>query len=153
MKKLPIKRQSIVPRIDGIERDLTRLRELAGEPLDEFAKRGDKFALAQFYLRQVLEGVFHISSHILSRLPGGRATEYKEIARLMGERGVVDKKFADDALVKMAGYRTRLTHFYYEVGPQEIRDILINKLKDVDQFLVHIRDVLRNPGKYSLSLE
>lgn len=153
MKKLPIKRQSIIPRIDGIERDLIRLRELAREPVSEFAKRGDTFALAQFYLRQILEGVFHISSHILSRLPGGRATEYKEIARLMGDRNIVDRKFASNALVKMAGYRTRLTHFYYEVGPQEIRDILINRLTDVEKFLNYIKDVLKKPDKYSLTLE
>lgn len=59
MKKLPIKRQSILPRIDGIERDLVRLHELSKESFEEFSKRGDTFALAQFYLRQVLEGIFH----------------------------------------------------------------------------------------------
>lgn len=153
MKKLPIKRQSIIPRIDGIERDLVRLRELAKDPVDEFAKRGDTFALAQFYLRQVLEGVFHIGAHILSRLPGGRATEYKEIARLLGERGIVERKFANDVLVKMAGYRTRLTHFYYEVGPQEIKDILGNKLTDIEKFLGYIKDVMERPERHSLSLE
>lgn len=153
MKKLPIKRQSIIPRIDGIERDLQRLGELAKLPAGEFAKRGDTFALAQFYLRQVLEGVFHIGAHILSRLPGGRATEYKEIARLLGERGIVEGSFANDALVKMAGYRTRLTHFYYEVGPQEIKDILNNRLGDIEKFLGCVRNILQNPEKYSLTLE
>jgi uncharacterized protein YutE (UPF0331/DUF86 family) len=148
-----IKRQSLVPRIDGITKDLVRLKELAGHPESEFAGRGDTFALAQFHLRQALEGVFHISSHILSRLPGGRATEYQEIARLLGERGVVPREFAVKQLVRMAGYRTRLTHFYYEVGPKEILDILVNHLHDIEQFLDYVRELVINPGKLNLTIE
>lgn len=148
-----IKRQAVLPRIDGITRDLVRLRELATHPMKEFADRGDTFALSQFYLRQVLEGVFHIGSHILSRLPGGRATEYKEIARLLGERGVVPREFALQILVPMAGYRTRLTHFYYEVGPAEILPILQNKLGDIDQFLDYIRAILQDPSTLGLGIE
>lgn len=65
----------------------------------------------------------------------------------------MDRKFANDVLVKVAGYRTRLTHFYYEAGPQEILDILCNRLAYVDTFLSCIRKVLKNPEKYSLTLE
>jgi len=46
---------------------------------DEFAKE-ENFVRGQFYLRRALEGVFHIGSHILSRIPGGRVTEYKAAA-------------------------------------------------------------------------
>ncbi|MBI2346807.1 MAG: DUF86 domain-containing protein [Deltaproteobacteria bacterium] len=148
-----LKKQSILPRIDGIQRDLSRLRELATLPVGEFEKRGDNFALAQFYLRQALEGVFHIGSHILSRLPGGRATEYKEIARLLGEREVVPLEFVNKGLAPMAGYRTRLTHFYYEVGPREILDILQNRLSDIDAFLDYVRDLLKNPARLGLTIE
>ncbi|MBI2343871.1 MAG: DUF86 domain-containing protein [Deltaproteobacteria bacterium] len=148
-----LKRQSIVPRIDGITRDLQRLRELSRHSLDEFSRRGDIFALAQFYLRQTLEGVFHIGSHILSRLPGGRATEYKEIARLLGEQNVVPITFAQQSLIPMAGYRTRLTHFYYEVGPQEILDILQKRLGEIEQFLDDVRDLLQDPTRLHLTIE
>ena len=148
-----LKQQSIVPRIDGIERDLKRLRELSELPLEEFEKRGDTFTLAQFYLRQVLEGVFHIGSHILSRIPGGRATEYKEIARLLGEKEIIPLEFAKSRLAPMAGYRTRLTHFYYEVGPKEILGILKNQLDDVNAFVAHIRRLLKDPGKLGFTIE
>lgn len=148
-----LKKQSIFPRINGIMRDLERLKKLGTLPLSEFEKRDDNFALAQFYLRCVLEGVFHIGSHILSRLPGGRATEYKEIARLLGEQKVVPLEFAKKKLIPMAGYRTRLTHFYYEVGPREILDILQNHLCDVETFLDYIRNLLKNPAKLGMTIE
>ena len=92
-----IKSQSIMPRIDGIQRDLSKLKDLGKLPLSAFSQE-DNFIKAQFYLRQALEGVFHIGSHIIARLPGGRATEYKEVAIKLGELGVVDKNFAQKNL-------------------------------------------------------
>lgn len=57
MVKETIKSQSIIPRIDGIERDLEKLEDLGKLPLDILAIE-DNFIKAQFYLRRVLEGVF-----------------------------------------------------------------------------------------------
>ena len=148
-----LKKQSIIPRIDGITRDIEKLQGFAKKPLGEFKSNEDLFALSQFYLRQALEGVFHIGEHILSRLNGGRATEYKEIARLLSEKRIVDKTFADTRLKAMAGYRNRLTHFYAEITPEEIYAILKNNLGDFDIFLKAIKEVLENPDKFGLELE
>lgn len=38
MTQLPIKRQAIVPRLDGIQRDLEKLRVLGGLSANEFAE-------------------------------------------------------------------------------------------------------------------
>lgn len=148
-----LKKESIIPRVDGIMRDLQKLRSLSAKPIEEFKKNDDLFALSQFYLRQALEGVFHIGEHILSRLNGGRATEYKEIARLLGERGVVDKHFAEGKLAAMAGYRNRLTHFYADVTPEEIYGILKNNLSDFETFLTAVKHVLEEPEKFGLTIE
>lgn len=148
----PIKSQSIIPRIDGIERDVGKLKELGKLPLTEFAQE-DNFIKAQFYLRQALEGVFHIGSHILSRIPGGRATEYKEIALKLGELGIVDKSFAQTKLKNMAGFRNRLTHFYAEIAPEEIYKIIQENLNDFGRFLEVIRLLMKNPQKFNLQIE
>lgn len=149
---LPLKKQSIIPRVDGIERDVKKLKGLRELELDEF--RGeDNFALAQFYLRRALEGVFHIGNHLLSRLSGGRSTQYKEIAKALGEKGIVDPSFAENNLVKMAGYRNRLTHFYADIKPEELYEVLHNDLGDFDFFLTAIKELLKNPEKYNLELE
>jgi len=153
MTKNKLKKESIIPRIDGIARDIEKLRGFAKKPPDEFTDNEELFALSQFYLRQALEGVFHIGEHILSRLNGGRATEYKEIARLLGERKIVKKTFADTRLKAMAGYRNRLTHFYAEITPEEIYSILKDNLADFHIFLKAIKKVLENPDKFGLALE
>ena len=59
----PIKTQSIIPRLDGIARDVQMLKLLGDMSPEEFAKE-ENFVRAQFYLRRALEGVFHIGSHV-----------------------------------------------------------------------------------------
>ena len=88
-----LKKQSILPRIDGIQRDLVKLNELGKLPPEEFSLENN-FVLSQFYLRRALEGVFHIGGHILSRIPGNRPVEYKQIAIRLGEAGIVPQEFA-----------------------------------------------------------
>jgi len=91
------------------------------------------------------------STHILSRLPGGVATQYKEIAIQMGERGLIDKEFASTKLVEMAKYRNRLVHFYNEVKPEESYQVLKTDLSDFDIFLSAIKTILAHPETFGLT--
>jgi uncharacterized protein YutE (UPF0331/DUF86 family) len=147
-----IKSQSIVPRIDGIQRDVEKLRKLGSLPFNEF-KNETNVVLSQFYLRQALEGVFHIGAHLLSRIPGNRSTEYKEIALKLGDAGIVAHDFAQSSLKNMAGYRNRLTHFYADITPEEIYLILQNNLDDIDLFLKAVKNVMEHPEQFGLSIE
>lgn len=152
MKQLPLQRESIEPRLDGIQKELKLLRQFAGLKLEEFS-RDEIFDRVQLHLRFALEGMFHIGSHILARIPGGRFTEYKEVARKLGECGIVPREFAEKKLVPIAGYRNRLTHMYHEVTPAELYKIVNDHLGDVETFLACIKKVLENPGNYGLTLE
>ncbi len=148
----PIKSQSIIPRLDGIARDVLMLKRLGEMPAAEFEKE-ENFVRAQFYLRRALEGVFHIDSHILSRIPGGRVTEYKAIAIKLGEVGILPTEYANGGLKAMAGYRNRLTHFYADVKPAELHRIIRDNLGDFDIFTAAIKALLEHPESYGLSVE
>lgn len=152
MKNVPLQRESIEPRLDGIQKELKLLREFASVSFDEF-NTDVMFDRAQLHLRFALEGMFHISSHILSRIPGGRFTEYKEVARKLGDVGIVSQDFAQKKLVPIAGYRNRLTHLYHELSPKELYNILCNDLTDIDTFVQAIQAVLQKPEKFGLSIE
>lgn len=149
MTVLPLDRDTIVRRMNGIQQELRELGQLSKLPLDEF-QNGVGFKLAQFHLHRALEGIFHIIGHILSRIPGAQATEYKDMARKLGEVGIIEKEFANGALVNMAGYRNRLVHFYAEITPVELYDIVCNKQKDIETFLAAIKRVLENPNQFGL---
>lgn len=147
-----LQRESVEPRLDGIEKEIVLLREFAKLPFEEF-NTDVVLDRTQLHLRFALEGVFHIGSHILSRTPGGRFTEYKEIARKLGEIGVVDKTFAEETLVKMAGYRNRLTHLYAQITPEELYKIIHDHLDDLSHFAASIKSLLMNPQKRGFELK
>jgi len=152
MVNLKIEKDIVVKRIEGIEAEINELKILSKFSLDEF-KAGDGWKLAQFHLHRALEGVFNIGSHILSRIPGSTATQYKEIARKLGETGIIAQDFAAGKLIEMAKYRNRLVHFYSEVLPEELYSILQNDLSDFEVYLSSIKKLLENPSEFGLEVE
>ncbi len=147
-----LEREVLLPRLDGIRKNLQRLTALAALPIEQFCTE-DPYALAQHHLRLALEGVFHIGSHILSRLPGGRAVEYKEIARKLGALGVVPRDFSERALVAMAGMRNMLVHQYADIDAKRLHTILNTHLGDFDFFLTAIKNVIAQPNQLGLTIQ
>jgi len=152
MKTIPLSKNTILGKIDEIQKDLLKLNNIKELSLEEF-KSGENFAIAEHYLRRALEALFEIGAHILSRIPGKRASGYKDIALLLGETGVTPENFAKETLVKMAGYRNRLVHFYSEISKDEMHEIIQNKLNDFNVFNEHIKILLSSPEKFNLTIE
>lgn len=151
METIPVSKHTILTKLDEIQKDLVKLNELRKLSLEEF-KASENFAIAEHYLRRALEAVFETGTHILSRLPGRRASGYKDIAILLGEQKIVPPEFAKQTLVKMAGYRNRLVHFYSEVTQDEMYVIIKERLNDFDAFNEYIKALLSSPEKFGLSI-
>ncbi|MBC7320068.1 DUF86 domain-containing protein [bacterium] len=151
MKRVPLNKEVILDRIRIIERSFHKLTEFKDIGLEDF-KSGENFAIAEHYLRRALEAVFDIGNHIISRIPGVRASSYKEIALILGRYNIVSEEFVRDKLVKMAGYRNRLVYFYSEVTEEEMYEIIQTELTDLEEFISRIKVLLENPEKYGFSL-
>lgn len=147
-----IEKEAIMPRIDGIRKNLKKLENLAALSFEDFVE-GDAYDLAQHHLRLALEGLFHISSHILARLPGGRATHYKEVALKLGEFKIVTKSFAKNVMVPMAGMRNILVHAYADLDPKKLFKIIKNNRQDIETCLKHFKTVLKAPKKWGFTLK
>jgi len=143
MKNLKIDTRTILKRIDIIQESLGRLNILKTLTLSQFMSK-DNFALAEHFLRYALEATFDICAHILSRIPGAEVGEYKKMALEMGKQKIIPIDFAKDKLEKMAGYRNRLTHFYFEISPKEMYEIIQNNLGDFETFLKYIKKFLHD---------
>jgi uncharacterized protein YutE (UPF0331/DUF86 family) len=109
---------------------------------EEFLSDRKNPPFVESYLRRGLEAIFDAGRHILSKTYGFKGIEYKTIAKELGERGVVTKELSD-ALSAMAGYRNRMVHFYKEVTPEELHQIVVNNLKDFERFAKEIVTFLR----------
>lgn len=142
MKNLKINKKIILERIDIIQKSLKKLKKLKSLTPGKFML-GDNFAIAEHYLRYALEATFDICGHILSRIPGIKVDEYKQMAIEIGRQEILPMDFAEKKLDKMARYRNRLTHFYLEVAPKEMYGIIQNDLGDFEVFLKHIKKLIK----------
>jgi len=110
------------------------LRDLPLKNKGEFLQNRHTVAAAKSYLRRSLEALFDVGRHILVKKFAFPATEYKEIAR-----GLLDKKILNEEeaelMRKMAGYRNRMVHFYHEITPEELHEICLNHLDEINLLL------------------
>lgn len=120
-----------------IQEFLIELKKLASISIEEFLSDKRNPASAESYLRRSLEALFDIGRHILTKTYGFKELEYKEIARQLGEKGIVEKDYAR-TLIKMAGYRNRMVHLYHEITAEEIHHILKDHLSDIERFISEI---------------
>jgi len=150
MSPLSISRDLLVARLAEIRAALARLEQFDRVPLEEF-RQGDHFAVAEHHLRRALEAVFDAGAHLVSRLGGARVDTYKEIARRLGETGLMSADFANGELTQMAGYRNRLIHFYHEVAVDELYEIVRHHRQDLERFARCVEEILKAPERFGLT--
>lgn len=157
MYKVPLSKTKIESKLALIREALDTLHTVGERMTEEqFSTDPKEFAVAEHHLRRALEAVFDIAGHIISRFsyaPGKRPKTMKEIARALGEKGVLDKEFAENRLVKMAGYRNRLVHFYDEITPPELYRIVTRDLGDLEQFARAAIEAVQSPERFGLTAE
>ncbi|MBI3615285.1 MAG: DUF86 domain-containing protein [Candidatus Omnitrophica bacterium] len=155
MRSVPLNRKVLLNRLSEIERDYLELGKFRHLTLKEFSK-GVHFAVAEHYLRRALEATFDAGNHILSRLPlapGQRPETYKTIALALGRYKIVSEAFAQGPLQEMAGYRNRLIHFYDEITPEELHEIIQFHLEDLDTFAKALRKIVLHPTRIGLRIQ
>ena len=126
----PIRRAVVADKVALIHRLLDGIATLPLDDLREFRRDPRMVAAAESYLRRTLEALLDIARHVLARAFGRGATEYAEVARQLGDVGVVSPGQAE-RLVLMARYRNRLVHMYDEVTEAELYDVLTRHIADV----------------------
>ena len=125
-----------------IETCLQELKPFTTMGKDAFLSDKKNPPFVESYLRRGLEAVFDIGRHILAKTYGFKEIEYKVIAKELGARGVITKELSE-ILYVMAGYRNRMVHFYREITPEELYQIVVNNLKDFDTFITEIAAFIR----------
>jgi uncharacterized protein YutE (UPF0331/DUF86 family) len=113
------------------------LRGIEGLPLSDRAAFEDdprNAASAESYLRRALEALLDLGRHILAKGIGQGPAEYKEVALALAREHVLDES-EGELLVRLAGYRNRLVHFYDEVSDEELYEICTRHADDVGDLL------------------
>lgn len=147
-----IRAQVVLEKAAWIHKMVDAMGELPTETLEDFKADDRNYAAMESYLRRALEALLDMGRHILAKGLGESVVEYKKIAEALGQRGIISPK-STTILVEMAGYRNRLTHFYDEVTPEEIFELLTTRVSDIEFVLEDLLEWLRsNPGMIDTSL-
>ncbi len=128
---------------------LQKLRGFSHLSLKEFLSDERNPAAVESFLRRCLEAIFDIGRHILAKTYSFKSLEYKEVAIELGNKGIVSKKYSQ-TLLKMAGYRNRMVHFYKEITDEELYNLIKKDLDDIERFLVEIQHFIE---KYKKSVK
>ena len=124
----------MLDRLGRVEQSLAEIRGLPLDSLESFQSDSRNVWTAESCLRRSLEALLDVGRHLIAKLAATGVAEYKRVGRSLGEHGVFDAETAD-LLVKLAGYRNRMVHFYHEVTTDELFGICAHELQDVEQIL------------------
>ena len=138
-----IRAQVLLEKVAWIHKMVDSMEELPTESFGAFKTDDRNHAALESYFRRALEALLDIGRHVLAKGFGESVVEYKKIAEVLGRRGVLSSRNSR-ILVDMAGYRNRLTHFYDEVSPEELYEILTTRIVDIESVLSEILEWLRS---------
>lgn len=132
----------VAERSEWVREMLERIRALPLTSLDDFSGDRRNVDAAESCLRRALEALLDLGRHLLAKGFGDAPAEYREVARRLGERGVLGDP--ETALFgRMAGYRNRLVHFYDRVSEAELHRICSESLGDVERVLAAMHRWIR----------
>jgi len=126
-------------RLRVVEVSLSDLEAIPHALFQEFnADRRNPLA-SDAALRRALEALFDVARHILAKGKGLAGLEYRAVAKLAADHGLISDPELAERFTAMAGYRNRLTHHYDEVTPEELYGIITERLGDVSAIAESLR--------------
>ena len=132
-----VSRAVVADRVALIRRLLDETGMLPLHDLGDFTRDPRMVAAGESYLRRALEALLDIARHVLAKGFARGPSEYAEVARQLGDVGVVSRE-QSERLVLMARYRNRLVHGYDEVTARELYELLARRLDDIEEMVTAV---------------
>ena len=129
----------ISERIGIITNSVNRLKRLANTPMEQFRVDEDAIDIAENRLRRALEALFDLGRHVVIKSGLGVPVDYRSVIEKLREANCLPADFAQN-IAGIAGYRNRLIHDYNKVTPEELYDLMQNRLTDLTKFCKYIMD-------------
>ena len=126
--------EKMVKLVSEYRKSVSRLKKLKELGKSKFLSDPDKIASAKYHFIVVIESSIDMCNHIISRNGYRVPEDYGDTFRVMREAGAFDTEFSEE-LVKMAKFRNRLVHLYWEIDDTRIYRILEGNLGDLNKFI------------------
>jgi uncharacterized protein YutE (UPF0331/DUF86 family) len=121
--------ERIVKLVSELRASVGRLKELGLLSQRTFLEDPDKIGSAKYHFIVAIEAGIDMCNHVIARNGYRVPEDYGDTFRVMAEVGALDTGSADD-LAKMAKFRNRLVHLYWEVDDRQVYEIIHTCLGD-----------------------
>jgi uncharacterized protein YutE (UPF0331/DUF86 family) len=142
-------KKSIDP--ERAERLIGSMREAVGNLLElsrleekEFYSDKHKQGSAKYNFIVAIEAAIDLASHLISKNAFRPPEDYADSFRVLAEAGIIESSFAGE-LEKMARFRNRLVHLYWNVNIEEVWRILQRRLGDFEKFIKQLGKYINKP--------
>ncbi|MBW2201575.1 MAG: DUF86 domain-containing protein [Deltaproteobacteria bacterium] len=126
--------EKMVRFISELRKSVTRLKNIAALPLNDFLKDQDKVGSAKYHFIVAIESAIDMCNHIIARNGFRAPDDYGDTFRVMEKEGAFEPDFSED-LRTMAKFRNRLVHLYWQIDDKLLYEILQTRLADFKKFL------------------
>ena len=130
--------QKILSEIIGALENLKDLQQLNKK---EFISNSHMLGSCKYYFIVTIEGIIDLCNHLIAQNRYRTPKDYADTFQVLFEQGLFDEQFTN-TLKKMARFRNRLIHLYWEVDKEELYQILQTHLGDVELFLEKFRSII-----------
>ncbi len=129
-------RELVAKKLAFIETCVCELRTLARPEALAMDLRELRFV--EHTLQLAIQAALDVASHVVSDERLGEPRTNRDLFDLLARSGWIATDLAD-ALGRMAGFRNILVHGYAEVDPGIVRDVVENRLGDLEAFAAVVR--------------
>ena len=126
--------ERIINMVSSMGVAVNELSDLGQLSEEYFLSDSHKIASAKYNFIVAIEAAIDMGNHIISQNGFRVPEDYADTFNVLGEHGVVRKEFVEE-LRKMARFRNRLVHIYWEVDDKQVYEIARNNLVDFKTFL------------------
>ncbi|KOA21323.1 hypothetical protein CLHOM_02500 [Clostridium homopropionicum DSM 5847] len=129
-----VKREVVLSRIDKLKEYLKYLSYVKNYTKEQYLNDPMIYASTERFLHLAIECVIDIGNHVISDMRYRKPESNKDIFRVLFENNVIEERLKDN-LSNMAGFRNILVHDYLKLDRAIVYDIVLNNLKDIEQFV------------------
>lgn len=130
---MTVDKETIERRLQEVRVFTEELKRLSKISREDFLKNTERQYAVMHLLLLAIEACISVGNHIVSRKRLGIPENYQDIFSLLGKGGILPPDFASE-MVKMARFRNRLVHLYWQTDLEQIYEILTTRLGDFEQY-------------------
>jgi uncharacterized protein YutE (UPF0331/DUF86 family) len=132
-----VDREKIRQKLQYMREKLRKLKRFQGMNLNDFRDDVINEDAAIRMLQVIIEAMLDICAHVIAREGWGLTRTYVDTIEVATRHGLIPNEMCE-TYANMARFRNRVVHLYDEVDPNEILDIVNNRLDAFHPFIANI---------------